>query len=114
MTSKRSRIFRAVARGEPIARIADTCGITCSEAWSGLRSAIAELDRKGSVALDNVRWQQYQLLMRIVEQALAAFEESGEERMERPQFELCIIGMSAKNGSSVAPLPGSSAPERET
>jgi hypothetical protein len=37
------------------------------------------LDRKGGSALDAVRWQQYLMLMRIVDQALAAFDKSAEE-----------------------------------
>ncbi len=79
MTAKRSQIFRAVARGDSIALIADRCGLSYSEAWSHFRCAVAELDRKGSIALDRVRWQQYLVLMRIVEQALAAFDRSAEE-----------------------------------
>lgn len=79
MTSLRSKIFRAFARGDSIARIADNCGIGYVQAWSQIRSAVAELDRKGGSALDAVRWQQYLMLMRIVDQAFAAFERSAEE-----------------------------------
>jgi hypothetical protein len=79
MTSQRSRIFRAFARGESIIQIAESCGGSYAHAWSQLRRVVAELDRKNSSALDAIRWQQYLVLMRIVDQALAAFEKSAEE-----------------------------------
>jgi hypothetical protein len=56
-----------------------TSGVSYGQAWSDLRRAVAELDRKGGSALDAVRWQNYLMLMRIVDQAFAAFEKSAEE-----------------------------------
>ena len=50
-----------------------------AQAWSHLRRAVAELDPKGGAALDTVRWRQYLALMRIADQAFAAFERSAEE-----------------------------------
>lgn len=79
MTSQRRRIFRAFARGESIARIAENCGVSYGQAWSQIRRAVAELDRKGDSALDAVRWQNYLMLMRVADQAFAAFEKSAEE-----------------------------------
>jgi hypothetical protein len=79
MTPKRSQIFRAIASGESIARIADRLGLTYGEAWLQLSHAIAELNRKGSSAVEPLRWQQYLVLMRVVDQALAAFDQSTEE-----------------------------------
>ena len=78
MTPKRSQIFRAVARGESIARIADSCGASYSEVWSHFSRVIAELERKNSPAPDTIRFQQYLVLMQIVDQALAAFDQSTE------------------------------------
>jgi hypothetical protein len=78
MTPQRSQIFRAFARGESVARIAESCGVSYAQAWSQLRRAVAEVDRKGGTALDAIRWQQYLALMRIVDQALAAFDRSAE------------------------------------
>ena len=79
MTTQRSQIFRAFARGEPIAQIAESCGLSYDKAWSHLRRAVAELDRKNPSELDTIRWQQYLALMRVVDQAFAAFERSAEE-----------------------------------
>jgi hypothetical protein len=79
MTRQHSEIFRAFARGESIARIAENCGVNYGRAWSHLRRAVAELDRKNPSALDAVRWQQYSVLMRIVDHAFAAFERSAEQ-----------------------------------
>ncbi len=79
MTSQASRIFRAFARGKPVTQIAESCGVSYAKAWSLLRRAIAEADQKGGTAADTVRWQQYLMLMRVVDQAFAAFEKSAEE-----------------------------------
>jgi hypothetical protein len=79
MTSLRSKIFRAFARRDSIARIADNCGIGYVQAWSQIRRAVTELDRIGGTALNAIRWQQYLALMRIVDRAFAAFEKSAEE-----------------------------------
>jgi hypothetical protein len=87
MTSQCSRIFRAFARGESIVQIAESCGVSYSKAWSQLRRAIAEVDRKGGTALDAVRWQQYLMLMRVVDQAFAAFEKSAEEGVSEVTFQ---------------------------
>jgi DNA-directed RNA polymerase specialized sigma24 family protein len=46
MTTQRSQIFRAFTRGESITRIAENCGVSYGKAWSHLRRAVAELDRK--------------------------------------------------------------------
>jgi hypothetical protein len=78
MTTQGSQIFRAFARGESIAQIAENCRVSYGKAWSQLRRAVAELDRKGGTALDAVRFQQYWVLMRVVDQAFAAFEKSAE------------------------------------
>jgi hypothetical protein len=72
-------MFRAFVRGESIPQIAKSCGVSYAQAWSQLRRAIAELDRKNPSALDAVRWHNYLMLMRIVDQAFAAFEKSAEE-----------------------------------
>ena len=79
MTPQRSQIFRAFARGESITRIAESCGISYGKAWSHLKRGIAKLDRKNPSALDAVRWQNYLMLMRIADQAFAAFERSAAE-----------------------------------
>jgi hypothetical protein len=79
MTRQRSEILRAFIRGESIVRIAESCGVSYAQAWSQLQRAIAEVDRKGGTALDAVRWQNYLMLMRIADQAFAAFEKSAEE-----------------------------------
>ena len=79
MTSQRSEIFRAFARGESVTLIAESRGVSNTQAWSQLRRAVVELDRKNPSAIDAVRWQQYLVLMRIVDQAFAAFEKSAEE-----------------------------------
>jgi histone H3/H4 len=79
MTPQASRIFRAFTRGESIARIAESRGVSYAQAWLHLRRAVSELDRKNPSALDAVRWQQYLALMRIADQAFAAFEKSAEE-----------------------------------
>jgi hypothetical protein len=79
MTARRSQMLRAFVRGESIARIAERCGVSYAQAWSQLRRAVAELDRKNPSALDAVRWQNYLMLMRIVDQAVAAFEKSAED-----------------------------------
>ena len=79
MTSQRSEIFRAFARGKSIVQIAENCGASYGQAWSQIRRAVAELDRRNPSALDAVRWQQYLVLMRIYAQAFAAFEKSAEE-----------------------------------
>jgi hypothetical protein len=83
MTSQRSQIFRAFARGESVARIAERRGVGHGRAWSQIRCAIGELDLKGGTALDTVRWQQYLVLMRIVDQAFAAFERSAEDGVKK-------------------------------
>jgi hypothetical protein len=44
VTSQRSEIFRAFARGEPIVRIGENCGVSYCQAWSQIRPAVAELD----------------------------------------------------------------------
>src|SRR5690242_4136725 len=79
MTTETSQIFRAFARGISIVRIAESRGVSYTQAWSQIRRAVAELDRKGGTALDAVRWQQYLMLMRIADHAFAAFERSAEE-----------------------------------
>ncbi len=79
MTPEASQIFRAFAHGESIARIAENCNVSYGQAWSQIRRAVTELDRKGGATLDAVRWQNYLLLMRIVDQAFAAFEKSAED-----------------------------------
>jgi hypothetical protein len=79
MTTQHRQIFRAFARGEPITQIAESCGISYGQAWSQIRRAVTELDRKGGTALDAVRWQNYLMLMRVVDQAFPAFEKSAEE-----------------------------------
>jgi hypothetical protein len=79
MTPQRSQIFRAFTRGESISRIAESSSVSYGQAWSQLRRAIAEVDRKGGSARDAVRWENYLALMRIVDQAFAAFEKSAEE-----------------------------------
>lgn len=79
MTTKRSEIFRAFTRGESIAQIAECSGVRYAQAWSQIRRAVAELDCKNPSALDAVRWQNYLMLMRVVDQAFAAFEKSAEE-----------------------------------
>lgn len=65
MTPQRRQIFRAFARGESIPLIAESSGVSYEKAWSHLKRAVAELDRKNPSALDAVRWQQYLVLMRI-------------------------------------------------
>lgn len=77
MTPQASRILRAFARGESIARIAESCGVSNGQAWSQLKRTVAEFDRKNPA----VRWQQYLMLMRVVDQAFAAFDKSAEEGM---------------------------------
>jgi len=79
MTPQRSEIFRAFVRGTSIARIAESSGLSYGQAWSHLRGAVAGLDGKNPSALDAIRWQQYLMLMRIVDQVFAAFEQSAEE-----------------------------------
>jgi hypothetical protein len=79
MTPQASRIFRAFVRGESIPQIAESCGVSYGQAWSQIRRAVAELDRKGGTALDAVRWHQWLLLTRIADVAFAAFEQSAEE-----------------------------------
>jgi hypothetical protein len=79
MTTQRSEIVRAFARGESIVQIAESCGVSYGKAWSQIRRAVAELDRKGGTALDAIRWQNYLMLMRVADQALAAFEKSAED-----------------------------------
>jgi molybdenum-dependent DNA-binding transcriptional regulator ModE len=79
MTSQRRQIFRAFTRGESIARIAESSGVNYRRTWSYLRRAVAELDRKNPSALDTVRWQNYLMLMRVVDQAFAAFEKSADD-----------------------------------
>lgn len=79
MTPEASQIFRAFAHGESIARIAENCNVSYGQAWSQIRRAVTELDRKGGATLDAVRWQNYLLLMRIVDQAFAACEKSAED-----------------------------------
>jgi hypothetical protein len=79
MTTRRSQIFRAFVRGEPIAQIAQSSGLSYGQAWSHLRGAVADLDGKNPSALDAIRWQQYLMLMRIVDHALTAFDKSAEE-----------------------------------
>ena len=83
MTPQRSKIFHAFTRGEPIARIAESCGVSYGQAWSQLRRAVAELEHKNPSALDAVRWENYLMLMRIAGQAFAAFERSAEGGRER-------------------------------
>jgi hypothetical protein len=79
MTTQRSQIIRAFARGESFAQIAESCSVSYGQVWSQLSRAIPELDRKNPSALDAVRWQQWLSLTRIVDHALAAFEKSAEE-----------------------------------
>jgi hypothetical protein len=79
MTTQRSEIFRAFARGESIAQIAETGGVSYGKAWAQIGRAIAELDRKNPSVLDAIRWQQWLSLTRIADQAFAAFEKSAEE-----------------------------------
>jgi hypothetical protein len=79
MTPQASLIFRAFARGESIACIADSCGVGYAQAWTQLRRAIAEIDLKNPSTIDAVRWQQYLVLMRIADRAFAAFEKSAED-----------------------------------
>jgi DNA-binding NarL/FixJ family response regulator len=74
MTPQRSQIFRAFARGESITRIAESCDISYAQAWSQIRRAVEELERKNPSALDAVRWHNYLMLMRIADQAFAAFD----------------------------------------
>jgi hypothetical protein len=102
MTPQCSQIFRAFARGESIAQIAETCGVSYGQAWSQLRRAIVTLDRRNPSARDTIRWQQYLVLMRIVDQALAAFDKSAEEgisevtsqTIESPDDRLGLAGKS--------------------
>jgi hypothetical protein len=54
-------------------------GVSYGKAWSQLRRAVAKVDRKGGTTLDAARWQQYLVLMRIVDQAFVAFEKSAGE-----------------------------------
>jgi hypothetical protein len=79
MTPQASRIFRAFTRGESIVQITESCGVRYAQAWSHLRRAIAELDRKNPSALDTIRFQQWLSLTRIADQAFAAFEKSAED-----------------------------------
>ena len=79
MTLQRSRIVRAFARGESIAQIAESSGVSYGQAWSHLRRAVAELDRKNPSARDTIRFQQWLLLTRIADHAFAAFEKSAEK-----------------------------------
>ncbi len=79
MTHQRSQIFRRFARGQSICQVAESFGVSYAQAWSELRRAIMEFERNGSTARDIIRFQQYLILMRIVDQALAAFERSSEE-----------------------------------
>lgn len=105
MTSQRSQIFRAFARGESIARIAESRGVSYGKAWSQIRRAVAELDRKNPSARENVRWQQYLVLMRIGDQAFAAFEKSAEkgvsdmtsQTIESPDDRLGLTGKSVSH-----------------
>jgi hypothetical protein len=78
VTVQRNQIFRAFARGTPLSQIAENCGVSYSQAWL-LKRAVVELERKNPSAQETVRWQLYLVLMRVVDQALAAFEKSGEE-----------------------------------
>jgi hypothetical protein len=82
MTARRSQMFRAFVRGESIARIAESCGVSYAQAWSQIRRAVEDLERRGGTALDAIRWQQYLALMRIVDHALAAFEKSAGEAVK--------------------------------
>lgn len=95
VTPKSSQISRAVARGESIAGIADRFGISDGEAWSQLSRGVAELNRRGSTALDAVRWHQYLVLMRIVDQALAAFDMSADKGVS----EVTIQTIQSQNNS---------------
>jgi len=79
MMLQANQIFRAFARGESVNQIAGTCGLTYAQTWLLLRRAVAEMERKKPATLDNIRWQQYLVLMRIVDQAFAAFERSAED-----------------------------------
>jgi hypothetical protein len=76
---QRSQIFRAFARGTPLSQIAESCGVSYSQAWLQLKRAVAELERKNPSVRETVCWQQYLVLMRIVDQALAAFRKSAED-----------------------------------
>lgn len=82
MTSRRSQIFRFFIRGESILQIAESCGVSYGQARSQISGAVAELERKNPSALDAVRWQQYLMLMRVVDQAFAAFQKSAEESVK--------------------------------
>lgn len=81
MTPQGSRIFRAFVCGESIVRIAENCGVNYGKAWSQLGRAVSELDRKNPSALDAVRWQNYLMLMRVVDRAFEAFDGSAGEGM---------------------------------
>lgn len=76
MTAQASKILRAFARGEPIMRIADTCGISYTQAWSQLKRAVAKTEHKNPSPLDTIRLEQYFILTRIVDQAFEAFEKT--------------------------------------
>src|ERR1700738_3337928 len=103
MTARRTQMFRAFVRGESIARIAESCGVSYGRAWSHLRRTIAELDHKNPSAVDAIRWQNYLMLMRVVDHALAAFERSAEKGVREVTHETiesaddrCKLGLTGK------------------
>jgi hypothetical protein len=76
VTVQRSQILRAFARGQSITRIAESFGIEHSQAWSQLKRAVAELERKGGTAHEIIRFQQFFVLSRVVDEAMQAWVRS--------------------------------------
>jgi hypothetical protein len=104
MTAQASQIFRAFTLGESIAPIADKCGISCAQAWTQLRRAIAEIELKNPSTIDSIRWQQYVLLMRIADRAFAAFEKSAQDGLS----ETAVQTIHTRNESGQLGLRGKS------